>query len=45
LKLIECEMDEIKVGHFTKVVILGDLKRLAASISDDNEHVDIKIDQ
>jgi polysaccharide biosynthesis transport protein len=42
LKLIEYEMDELKVGHFTKVVILGDLKRLAASISDDNKHLGIK---
>ena len=42
LTLIERGMDELKVGHVTKVVTLGDLQRLAASISDDNEHVDIK---
>jgi hypothetical protein len=35
-------MDVLKVGQFTKVVTLGDLQRLAASISDDNEHIDIK---
>jgi hypothetical protein len=42
LTLIECEMDELKLGHVTKIVTLGDLQRLAASISDDNEHLDIK---
>jgi hypothetical protein len=42
LTLIECGMDELKVGDVTKVVTLGDLKRLAASISDENKHLDIK---
>ena len=42
LKLIEREMDELKVGRVTKAVTLGDLQRLAASISDDNENLDIK---
>src|SRR5262249_47900658 len=38
LKLIEREIDELKVGRVTKAVALGDLQRLAASISDDNEN-------
>ena len=42
LTLIECEMDELKVGHVTKAVMLGDLRRLKASVSDDNENLDIK---
>ena len=42
LKLIEREMDELKVRRVTKAVTLGDLQRLAASISDDNENLDIK---
>jgi capsular exopolysaccharide synthesis family protein len=42
LTLIECKMDELKVGQFTKIVTLGDLRRLKASFSDKNDPLDIE---